>query len=241
VPGRLSYSMDTSALLDWWVRYYPPRVFKGLVPRMEVLVEEGRLRASREVRDEVEYENEGLRSWLKAQEGLWLDSDEAVQRIVANLMDRHYNPEKPDKGIHGADPFVIAVAAMQRPMWAVVSGGKARKHRESENPVRVPGLRTLPDPAPLVPRIRDRGGLGADLTTFHWLAISTFLNEGIAPLPAAEAMIQRRSSDPARAAFVTRCPRHAGFLATRRRPRSISVTHRRAPSRRPDGCRPSPA
>jgi hypothetical protein len=31
----LCYSIDTSALVDWWVRYYPPKVFKGLIPRME--------------------------------------------------------------------------------------------------------------------------------------------------------------------------------------------------------------
>jgi len=124
VAGGLSYSIDTSALLDWWVRFYPPKAFKGLVPRMEALISDGRLRASREVQEEIEYENEGLRDWLKAQANFCIDSSEAIQKIVAKLMAQHHNHEKPDKGINGADPFVIGVAAIQAPPWAVVSGEK---------------------------------------------------------------------------------------------------------------------
>lgn len=73
------YSIDTSALLDWWVRYYPPSVFKGLVPRMEGLIDEGRLRASREVREEIEGKSDNLRDWCKKQDGLWVESSEAIQ------------------------------------------------------------------------------------------------------------------------------------------------------------------
>jgi hypothetical protein len=41
------YSIDTSAPVDWWVRSYPPKAFKGLAPRMEQLIAEGRRRALR--------------------------------------------------------------------------------------------------------------------------------------------------------------------------------------------------
>lgn len=119
------YSIDTSALVDWWIRYYPPKVFKGLLPRVEKLIVDGRLRASREVQEEILRENEGLRDWLKKQSRLCVESDENIQKVVAALMAQYYNPSKPDKGIGGADPFVIAVAATQPDQpWTVVSGEK---------------------------------------------------------------------------------------------------------------------
>jgi hypothetical protein len=127
MQGALCYSIDTSALVDWWVRYYPPKVFKGLVPRMEKLIEEGRLRCSCEVREEIKYENDGLKDWLKNQGDMCLESSEEIQQIVIDLMDQFHNPLKPEKGINGADPFVIGLAVTQgefRP-WTVVSGEKA--------------------------------------------------------------------------------------------------------------------
>lgn len=127
-----NYSIDTSALVDWWVRYYPPSVFKGLVPRVEKLIDDGRLRASREVREEIDGKSDALRDWGKAQDGLWVDSSEDIQAVVARLMGQYFNPEKPDKGIGAADPFVIALAAIQNPVpWVVVTGEKPGSH---ENP-----------------------------------------------------------------------------------------------------------
>jgi hypothetical protein len=125
MPPPLRYSVDTSAFVDWWVRSYPPKVFAGLVPRVEQLIAEGRFRCSREVKEEIEYENDGLKSWMKAQNDLCIESDEAIQRIVLDLMAQFHNHEKPDKGIGGADPFVIGVAITQTPSpWVVVTGEK---------------------------------------------------------------------------------------------------------------------
>jgi hypothetical protein len=31
------YSIDTSALIDWWIRYYPPNSFPTLKVRLEDL------------------------------------------------------------------------------------------------------------------------------------------------------------------------------------------------------------
>lgn len=130
LPGP--YSIDTSALVDWWVRYYPPKAFPGLVPRVEQLIASGELRASREVREELERENDALLAWVKEQDDLCVESNEAIQAVVATLMGTYYNPEKPDKGINGADPFVIGLAAIQNPQqWTVVSG---EKPGSAENP-----------------------------------------------------------------------------------------------------------
>jgi hypothetical protein len=141
----LSYSVDTSALIDWWVRYYPPTAFKGLVPRMEALIGEGRLRVSREVQEEILYENEGLRDWLKSQADACIDSNEAIQKVVADLMGKYHNPEKPDKGINGADPFAIGLAATQNPVWVVVHG---EKPGSAENP-KIPWVCSKFEPTPI--------------------------------------------------------------------------------------------
>ena len=78
---------------------------------MEGLIAAGRLRASREVQEEILYENAGLRDWLKAQPDLYAESDDRIQRVVTELMIQYHNHDKLDKGINGADPFVIGLAA----------------------------------------------------------------------------------------------------------------------------------
>ncbi len=129
------YSIDTSALIDWWVRFYPPTVFTGLVPRMEQLISDGRLRASREVRDELEPRNDDCFNWSKEQQDLFVDSDNAIQTVVAELMEQYFNPEKPDKGIGAADPFVIGLAAVQNPTpWVVVTGEKPGSEQNPKIP-----------------------------------------------------------------------------------------------------------
>jgi len=50
----VSYSVDTSALLDAWVRYYPPDVFDTLWSRLDGLVVRGHLLAIDEVQRELE-------------------------------------------------------------------------------------------------------------------------------------------------------------------------------------------
>jgi hypothetical protein len=45
----VKYSIDTSAILDGSVRYYPPEVFPALWARIERLIEAGALRATEEV------------------------------------------------------------------------------------------------------------------------------------------------------------------------------------------------
>ena len=61
-------------------------------------------------------------------------------------MATYYNPDKPDKGINGADPFVIALAATRIPNpWVVVSG---EKPGSAENP-KIPWVCKGYKPAPL--------------------------------------------------------------------------------------------
>ena len=79
VENRPCYSIDTSALIDWW-EDYSPDVFPGLLPLMENLIIEGRLRAVRFVRDEIKDSNDKLTlaKWCKAQNNFYLDDGDAI-------------------------------------------------------------------------------------------------------------------------------------------------------------------
>lgn len=122
--GPPHYSIDTSALIDWW-QEYPPEVFPGLLPKMEALVAEGRLRAVRDVKDEIKDSEDPvtLAKWCKAQAGFYLDDAEEIQIKVGEFMGKFQVPKKP-KGIGKADPFVIAHAALNGAAWHVVSSEK---------------------------------------------------------------------------------------------------------------------
>ncbi|MFQ6016566.1 MAG: DUF4411 family protein [Kiloniellaceae bacterium] len=112
----ISYSIDTSALINWWIEDYSPDVFPGLVPKLQGLIAEGRLRAIRSVKDELA---EGdLRKWCLDQPDFFAEEDQDIQRRVAELMAAYQNPKKA-RGIDKADPFVIALADING--WYVVS------------------------------------------------------------------------------------------------------------------------
>lgn len=120
----MKYSIDTSALVDWWVRYYPPASFPTLVKNVEALIAAGDLKASKEVLEELTRQDDDLCKWAKAHPDLFVEDSEPVQDTVTALMDKYFNPDKPEKGISGADPFVIGLAMTENPGLTVVSGEK---------------------------------------------------------------------------------------------------------------------
>ncbi len=65
----MKYSIDTSAILDGWNRYYPPDVFPGLWRRLEGLIGDGHLKATEEVRMELERKDDEAFSWACSQSG----------------------------------------------------------------------------------------------------------------------------------------------------------------------------
>ncbi|WP_231997287.1 DUF4411 family protein, partial [Mycobacterium sp. 1245111.1] len=41
--AKILYCIDTSALIDWLERYYPPAAFPAIVAKVDALIAEGRL------------------------------------------------------------------------------------------------------------------------------------------------------------------------------------------------------
>lgn len=116
----MKYSVDTSALLDGWVRYYPPDVFPGVWGRLEELVRRGHLRATEEVLVELEKKQDEVFAWARRQSEMFIAIDEPIQphvrvilRDFPKLLDTRTNRS-------GCDPFVIALARQNG--WTVVTG-----------------------------------------------------------------------------------------------------------------------
>jgi hypothetical protein len=115
------YSIDASALIDGWVRYYPPDVLPTLWENLDSLVRDGRLRATDDVRLELERGSDALYEWCRDRDGMFRAQSDAVQERVANIVNRFpsFVPERSPDGIW-ADPFVIALAQVDG--LAVVTG-----------------------------------------------------------------------------------------------------------------------
>ncbi len=75
MANAIRYSIDTSALISWWVEDYSPDVFPGLLPKMASLVAAGQLRAAQR---EDELADGELRRWCLAQSDLFVDEDETI-------------------------------------------------------------------------------------------------------------------------------------------------------------------
>jgi len=106
----MKYSIDTSAVLDGWKRYYPPEAFPGLWSRLEELIRQGDLRASEEVLRELEKRDDDVYAWALGQEGFFVPLDDAVQDAVSEILREYQKLIDTRKNRSAADPFVIALA-----------------------------------------------------------------------------------------------------------------------------------
>ncbi|MCP5410129.1 MAG: DUF4411 family protein [Chromatiaceae bacterium] len=123
------YSIDTSALLHGWVRAYPPSIFPALWDRLEELISNGQLIASKEVLNELKRKDDDLFEWCSNREEMFVEIDDNIQVHMAHIMGKYQKLVDTSKGKSGADPFVIALAMTHNPPFAVVSeekGGSAK-------------------------------------------------------------------------------------------------------------------
>jgi hypothetical protein len=116
----VSYSIDTSALLDGWVRYYPPEVFPCLWNRIDTLIDSGDLLASEEVNGEIQKKDDTLAEWARQRKKLFVPADDEIQVAVIDIMATHSSLVNAKTGGSAADPWVIAVAQVRG--LTVVSG-----------------------------------------------------------------------------------------------------------------------
>ncbi len=110
----MAYSVDTSAFLDAWVRYYPPDVFPNLWEQMDGAATRGILSFSDEVVNELEKKDDGAHKWIKARGSIIVPLDTDIEKYVADVMCRYPRLVDTKKGRSVGDPFVIAVARVKK-------------------------------------------------------------------------------------------------------------------------------
>lgn len=121
------YSIDASAILDAWVRYYPYDTFPSFWDRFKELAESGSGVATELVEHEISKKDDGCHKWFKQNNlsGFFIEFTEAVQNTVSDILQNpNYQRLVEDrKGTYGADPFVIALAKVKD--LVVVTGERA--------------------------------------------------------------------------------------------------------------------
>lgn len=122
------YSIDSSALIHGWRRVYRPKNFGFVWEHFDLLIEEGRLRASIEVYNELEKKDDEVFKWCKDRKAkMFVEIDDNTQAHVTRIMKNHPRLVDTVKGRSGADPFVIALAATTKPLMVVVTEESAGK------------------------------------------------------------------------------------------------------------------
>ena len=120
------YSIDTSAILDAWVRYYPYDTFPSFWNRFKTLAESREVIATELIEHELSKKDDGCHKWFK-QNGLndfFIELTDSIQNAVTDILKNpNYQRLVEDrKGTYSADPFVIALAKVED--LIVVTGEK---------------------------------------------------------------------------------------------------------------------
>jgi len=109
----LKYCIDTSALLDAWVRWYAPDILPTFWEKIDQTISEGRLLSSEEVLHELERkEGDTLYKWAGQRRSIFLPLDDAVQKAHIEIMGQFGRLVDGRTGKSYADPWVIATAVV---------------------------------------------------------------------------------------------------------------------------------
>lgn len=108
------YCIDTSAILDGWVRQYPPDVFPSLWDNIESMIDSAELVAPEEVLFELLQKDDDAHKWAKKNQRMFVPLDEEIQRATQEIPFAFPRLVGGMKDRNRADPFVIALAKVKR-------------------------------------------------------------------------------------------------------------------------------
>lgn len=109
----MKYSIDTSALMDGWDRYYPRDVHVGLWRKLEELIEAGDVISTEFVLKELEKKHDDLFKWAKERKAMFRSANEQTQLAVREILRDHQHLINAQRNRSGADPWVIALARVE--------------------------------------------------------------------------------------------------------------------------------
>ena len=106
----MKYSFDTSAFIGAWVRHYPNDIFPAVWEHFDKLIQHNHLKASDEVKRELEEHGDELYEWVKRRKKMFCSLDASLQKRVTRIQKQFPSLVKLDRTRPDADPFVIALA-----------------------------------------------------------------------------------------------------------------------------------
>lgn len=106
----MQYCIDTSALLDGWVRWYPPDTFRTLWENIEGLIDGDIIIAPEEVLVELAKKDDDVHKWAKKNKKLFVAPSKDIQSATSDILREFPRLVDTRKQRSQADPFVIAVA-----------------------------------------------------------------------------------------------------------------------------------
>jgi len=106
----LKYCIDTSALMDAWVRWYPIGYFPSLWDEIDALIDEKIIISSEEVLRELERKEDALHAWAKQRKDVFLPLSDEVQEAANGILTQFPTMVDDRSGKSFADPFVVATA-----------------------------------------------------------------------------------------------------------------------------------
>ena len=122
------YVIDTSALLDGWVRYYPRDVFPSLWLNLEEMIRSGELLSPDDVLLELGQKDDEVYRWAKANSAMFVPLGEDVQQATQEILTQFPRLVGTMKDRNRADPFVIALAKVKDAI--VVTGERSSGTRD---------------------------------------------------------------------------------------------------------------
>jgi hypothetical protein len=151
------YSIDTSSLIEGFRDLYPYENFPTLWNRhLPSLVRSGDLRATDEVRVELERQDDELLQWIADYaDDFFVEIDEAIQHEVRAILNDHRQLVHVGRNRSGADPFVIALARVNNCAVVTEEGSRSLTKPKIPDICNVLGIRCIK----LIELIRDQ----------HWM------------------------------------------------------------------------
>ncbi len=106
----MRWCFDTSALIEPWVRLYPPDIFGPVWETLDRLIATGVIVAPVDVLHELERQKDDLHAWVNVRPTFFLDPDRKVMEVFAEIVNTYPGFMKPHSTKSGADPLVVATA-----------------------------------------------------------------------------------------------------------------------------------
>lgn len=129
----MRWCFDTSALIEPWVRLYPPDIFTPVWSKIESLVDSEVISAPVDVLHELARQKDDLYTWSKARTGLFRESDRKVMEVFTDIVNDYPDFLKINSTKSGADPFVVAMAEVHS-LTVVTYETKAKKDASPKIP-----------------------------------------------------------------------------------------------------------